>query len=65
MILATTFDQLAQLIEGQLSASNPDRHRFNVVIDASTISTDSRVLKPGQLFVALKGPQFDGAHFIA
>ncbi|MCG8612993.1 MAG: UDP-N-acetylmuramoyl-tripeptide--D-alanyl-D-alanine ligase [Pseudomonadales bacterium] len=64
MILATTFDQLAQLIEGQLSASNPDGHRFNVVIDASTISTDSRVLKPGQLFVALKGPQFDGAHFI-
>ncbi len=31
----------------------------------SGVSTDSRTLQPGQLFVALKGPNFDGHHFVA
>src|SRR5215470_17122912 len=29
-----------------------------------TVSTDSRSIKPGELFVALKGPRFDGAEFV-
>ena len=28
------------------------------------VSTDSRTLKPGALFVALRGPNFDGAAFV-
>ncbi|MBI5606405.1 MAG: UDP-N-acetylmuramoyl-tripeptide--D-alanyl-D-alanine ligase [Deltaproteobacteria bacterium] len=28
------------------------------------ISTDTRTLRPGDLFVALKGPRFDGHHYI-
>lgn len=28
------------------------------------VSTDSRKLRPGDLFVALKGPNFDGHHFV-
>jgi len=28
------------------------------------VSTDSRTIKPGQLFVALKGERFDGHDFI-
>jgi UDP-N-acetylmuramoyl-tripeptide--D-alanyl-D-alanine ligase len=31
----------------------------------STVSTDSRTLKPGALFVALSGPSFDGHDFVA
>lgn len=30
----------------------------------SSISTDTRTLKSGALFVALQGPQFDGHHYI-
>jgi UDP-N-acetylmuramoyl-tripeptide--D-alanyl-D-alanine ligase len=29
------------------------------------VSTDSRTLKPGTLFVALRGPNFDGGEFVA
>src|SRR5579863_9409678 len=29
------------------------------------VSTDSRTLSPGALFVALRGPNFDGAAFVA
>jgi UDP-N-acetylmuramoyl-tripeptide--D-alanyl-D-alanine ligase len=29
------------------------------------VATDSRTLEEGALFVALKGPNFDGAHFVA
>src|ERR1700733_4326286 len=28
------------------------------------VSTDSRTLKPGALFVALRGPNFNGAEFV-
>ena len=28
------------------------------------VSTDTRTLEPGQLFIALKGPSFDGHHYI-
>ena len=31
---------------------------------ASGISIDSRTLKPGDLFIALRGPNFDGHDFI-
>lgn len=31
---------------------------------AAGISTDTRTLRPGDLFVALKGPRFDGHHYI-
>ena len=33
--------------------------------EISGVSTDKRTLKPGNLFVALVGPNFDGHHFIA
>ena len=31
----------------------------------SSVSTDSRTLQPGALFVALSGPSFDGHDFVA
>jgi UDP-N-acetylmuramoyl-tripeptide--D-alanyl-D-alanine ligase len=36
----------------------------NRMTEISGVSTDTRTLKPGDLFVALVGPNFDGHHFI-
>jgi UDP-N-acetylmuramoyl-tripeptide--D-alanyl-D-alanine ligase len=49
--------QIAKLAEGELVAGDG-----NVLIDK--ISTDSRTLKRGELFVALCGESFDGHNFI-
>lgn len=37
--------------------------RGNAAVEIETVSTDSRALKPGSLFVALRGERFDGHHF--
>ena len=49
--------QIAKLAEGELAAGDG-----NVYVDK--ISTDSRTLKSGELFVALRGENFDGHNFI-
>ena len=49
--------QIAQLAGGSLSSGDP-----NAVV--SKVSTDSRTLKPGELFVALRGDNFDAHHFV-
>jgi UDP-N-acetylmuramoyl-tripeptide--D-alanyl-D-alanine ligase len=49
--------QIVKLAEGELVAGDG-----NVVVDK--ISTDSRTLKRGELFVALRGENFDGHNFI-
>jgi UDP-N-acetylmuramoyl-tripeptide--D-alanyl-D-alanine ligase len=52
----------ARVVGGQLVGVDPavggDR-------TFGAVSTDSRTLPPGALFVALKGPNFDGADFVA
>src|SRR2546430_6944979 len=52
-----TLSQIAQFAGGSLSAGDA-----RVVIKKA--STDSRTLKPGELFVALRGENFDGHNFI-
>jgi UDP-N-acetylmuramoyl-tripeptide--D-alanyl-D-alanine ligase len=52
-----TLSQIAQLAGGSLSSGDG-----TVVIDK--ISTDSRTIKRGDLFVALRGENFDGHNFI-
>lgn len=58
MFDCTTFKDLVEWTEGELSA--PDRSDFSV----GQISTDSRTLKPGDVFLALRGDSFDGNLFI-
>lgn len=53
-----TLDAVLEATGGQLLVKG-DEQRF------TSISTDSRTLAPGGLFVALKGEQFDGHQFIA
>ena len=52
-----TLSQIAQFAEASLSSGDG-----NVVIDK--IGTDSRTIKPGELFVALRGENFDGHDFV-
>src|SRR5213594_1484827 len=52
-----TLSQIAQFAGVSLSAGDA-----RVVI--KKVSTDSRTLKPGELFVALRGENFDGHNFI-
>jgi UDP-N-acetylmuramoyl-tripeptide--D-alanyl-D-alanine ligase len=51
-----TLADAAAAVGGQLVGED---HRY------CTVSTDSRTLKPGTLFVALRGPNFDGRDFVA
>src|SRR5206468_8105615 len=53
----TTLSQIAKLAGGSLSFGDG-----TIVIDK--ISTDSRTLKRGELFVALRGENFDGHNFV-
>ena len=49
--------QIAKFAGGSISAGNPD-------VAISRISTDSRTLKAGDLFVPLRGENFDGHKFV-
>src|ERR1700675_4731221 len=51
-----TLRDAATLLGGQLVG---DDHPYGAV------ATDSRTLNPGALFVALRGPNFDGRDFVA
>jgi UDP-N-acetylmuramoyl-tripeptide--D-alanyl-D-alanine ligase len=55
---ATTFEKIAQWAEGRLEAGDPRSAVTNVC-------TDSRALKAGDLFVALRGEKFDAHTFVA
>ncbi len=52
-----TLSQIAQFAGASLSCGDG-----TVVINK--VSTDSRTIKPGELFVALRGENFEGHHFI-
>ncbi len=51
-----TVQEAAQVFHAKCTVENK---RF------SSISTDSRTLKPGELFIALSGENFDGCQFVA
>jgi len=52
-------DEIAEAAAGQLVGDNTDK-----LVTIHSINTDSRALKRGELFLALKGPNFDGHRFI-
>src|SRR4029453_3113974 len=52
-----TLSQIAQLAGASLSSGDG-----TVVTDK--VSTDSRTIKPGELFVALRGENFEGHDFV-
>ena len=56
--LRLTLDWVAKATRGRIVAGEPAQEIGEVV-------TDTRTLKPGDCFVALKGPNFDGHSFVA
>jgi UDP-N-acetylmuramoyl-tripeptide--D-alanyl-D-alanine ligase len=55
-----TLQAAARVLGGQLIGLSEGADR-----PYSVVSSDSRTLGPGALFVALRGPKFDGAEFVA
>ncbi len=51
--------EIVKITGGKLLSGSPA-----VEIDPSRISTDSRTIKKGDFFIALKGPNFDGNDFV-
>ena len=47
--------EIATLLQGQLIGANQP---------ISSVSTDSRTISAGALFIALKGPNYDGSRFV-
>jgi UDP-N-acetylmuramoyl-tripeptide--D-alanyl-D-alanine ligase len=54
-MMAGTLSQAAKSMQGTLHGEN---------VHFRGVSTDTRSLKPGELFVALQGPNFDGTKFV-
>lgn len=50
-------DRIAQIVGGRLEGGDP-----STIV--SGVSTDSRTVQPGELFVPLKGERFDGHDFV-
>ena len=48
--------EIALILDGALTGHN---------VSITNVSTDSRVIAPGDLFIALRGPNFDGSAFVA
>ncbi len=51
-------NEIAAAVGGRLIRGDGSAH-------AAGVSTDTRTLEAGELFIALKGPNFDGAQFLA
>lgn len=56
MLKALTLNELAVPLSGRLLGADAQ---------FTAVSTDSRQISPGQLFIALKGPNFDGHDYLA
>jgi UDP-N-acetylmuramoyl-tripeptide--D-alanyl-D-alanine ligase len=56
MIGSLTLEQAREVIGGVRTGADAS---------FSAVSTDTRTLQPGELFIALKGPSFDGNAFVA
>lgn len=56
MMAPMSLTQLQSVVQGTMQGSD---------VWFSAVSTDTRTLQQGDLFVALKGPNFNGNHFVA
>ncbi|MBF8251042.1 MAG: UDP-N-acetylmuramoylalanyl-D-glutamyl-2,6-diaminopimelate/D-alanyl-D-alanyl ligase, partial [Deltaproteobacteria bacterium] len=50
--MKASWNEIIEAISGKLVSGKPEGH-------ISGVSTDSRSIKPGELFIALKGENFD------
>lgn len=55
-MITVTLEWIAQQVDGQLTGEN---------LSISGVSTDTRNIQPGELFLALQGPNFDAHKFVS
>ena len=59
MIESMSLSRVAEVVNGQLDGVESGRTLV------TGVSIDTRTLKPGDLFIAIKGPRFDGHNYLA
>lgn len=59
-----TLEEVKKAVGGKL-VSKTDTIVFATAIDVAGVSTDTRTIKKGELFIALQGENFDGNGFLA
>jgi UDP-N-acetylmuramoyl-tripeptide--D-alanyl-D-alanine ligase len=64
MIRTLTLDDIAEVTGGAV-VDGPQRMGASGEEVVSSVSTDTRTITPGALFVALRGENFDGHHYLA
>ncbi len=57
-MISLALEDVVRAVEGRTSASDPDAR-------VTGICTDSREVRPGDLFIAIVGQRLDGHHFLA
>jgi len=63
-VIALTARQIAHIVGGRVTAGDPGRSYRFVSIDSRNLSASTREDGAATLFVALRGPSFDGHDFI-
>ena len=64
MIVPLTLKQVAAQIDRATFVASPAAATDNAEGSFTRVSTDTRAIRPGDLFVALRGENFDGHHFV-
>ena len=59
-----TLEEVKKAVGGKL-VSKSDAIVFATSIEISGVSTDTRTIKEGELFIALQGENFDGNKFLS
>ena len=59
-----TLEEVKKAVGGRL-VSKTDENVFATSIEVTGVSTDTRTIKEGELFIALKGENFDGNDYLA
>ena len=59
-----TLEEVKKAVGGRL-VSKTDENVFATSIEVTGVSTDTRTIKEGELFIALKGDNFDGNDYLA
>ena len=59
-----TLEEVKKAVSGRL-VSKTEEIVFATSIEVSGVSTDTRTIKPGELFIALKGENFNGNDYLA
>ena len=58
-----TLDEVISAIEGH-PIYNCDEQVFATAVDIEGVTTDTRDMKPGEIFFAIKGENFDGHDYV-